>query len=117
MAYLRFMRAAYPHLKASGEARIINFGSVAGVIGLIGYTPYNMAKEAVRALTRTAAREWGPEKITVDKVLPVAETWGPEANFRRLAIRWVAMDLRKRTLRRWFGFLPARTLSSSRDRA
>ena len=80
IAYLRMMQAAYPYLKASGEGRIVNFGSMAGVIGLAGYTPYNMAKEAVRALTRTAAREWGPDKITVNNVLPVAETWGPEAD-------------------------------------
>lgn len=80
VAYLRAMQAAYPYLKASGEGRIINFGSLAGVVGLVGYGPYNMAKEAVRALTRTAAREWATDKITVNNVLPVAETWGPEAN-------------------------------------
>lgn len=78
IAYLRMMQACYPYLKASGEGRIINFGSMAGVVGLVGYGPYNMAKEAVRALTRTAAREWGVDKITVNNVLPVAETWGPE---------------------------------------
>lgn len=80
IAYLRFMQAAYPLLKASGQGRVINFGSMAGVIGLVGMGPYNMAKEAVRALTRTAAREWAGDKITVNNVLPVAETWGPEAN-------------------------------------
>ncbi|MDR6672187.1 SDR family oxidoreductase [Xanthomonas sp. 1678] len=80
IAYLRAMQAAYPHLKASGEGRIINFGSMAGVVGLAGYAPYNMAKEAVRALTRTAAREWAADKITVNNVLPVAETWGADAN-------------------------------------
>lgn len=79
IAYLRTMQACYPYLKASGEGRVINFGSMAGVIGLVGYGPYNMAKEAVRALTRTAAREWGADKITVNNVLPVAETWGKEA--------------------------------------
>lgn len=79
IAYLRTMQACYPHLKASGEGRVINFGSMAGVIGLVGYGPYNMAKEAVRALTRTAAREWGADKITVNNVLPVADTWGAAA--------------------------------------
>ncbi|WP_454677178.1 SDR family NAD(P)-dependent oxidoreductase [Achromobacter marplatensis] len=80
IAYLRAMQAAYPHLKKSGEGRVINFGSMAGVVGLVGYGPYNMAKEAVRALTRTAAREWGADKITVNNVLPVAETWGPDVD-------------------------------------
>nr|WP_299506872.1 SDR family NAD(P)-dependent oxidoreductase [uncultured Rhizobium sp.] len=80
IAFLRTMQAAYPHLKASGEGRIINFASLAGVAGLPPYAPYNMAKEAARALTRVAAREWGVDKITVNNVLPVADTWGAKAN-------------------------------------
>ena len=76
IAYLRTMQACYPHLKASGEGRVINFASLAGVLGMAGFGPYNMAKEAVRALTRSAAREWGADKITVNNVLPVADTWG-----------------------------------------
>ncbi|GBR43970.1 SDR family NAD(P)-dependent oxidoreductase [Neokomagataea thailandica] len=80
IAALRFMQAAYPYLKASGNGRVINFGSMAGITGLAGMGPYNMAKEAIRALTRTAAREWGRDNITVNNLLPVAETWGPEAH-------------------------------------
>ncbi|MNI39881.1 3-oxoacyl-[acyl-carrier-protein] reductase FabG [compost metagenome] len=75
-AYLRTMQACYPYLKASGDGRVINFASLAGVVGLQGYAPYNMAKEAVRALTRSAAREWGADRITVNNVMPVADTWG-----------------------------------------
>ncbi|KPA04414.1 SDR family NAD(P)-dependent oxidoreductase [Pantoea agglomerans] len=80
IAYLRMMQACYPHLKASGEGRVINFGSAAGITGLLPYAPYGMAKEAVRALTRMAAREWGPDKITVNNMLPVANTWGVSAD-------------------------------------
>lgn len=76
IAYLRTMQACYPYLKASGDGRVINFASMAGVLGLANYGPYAMAKEAVRALTRAAAREWGGDKITVNNVLPVANTWG-----------------------------------------
>ncbi|MQB45412.1 SDR family oxidoreductase [Rhizobium sp. ICMP 5592] len=79
IAYLRFMQASYPYLKESGEGRIINFGSMAGTLGLVGYGPYNMAKEAIRALTRTAAREWGADNITVNNILPIADTWGAAA--------------------------------------
>ena len=46
----------------------------------MGYGPYSMAKEAVRALTRTAAREWAADNITVNNVLPIAQTWGPDVN-------------------------------------
>lgn len=79
IAYLRTMQACYPSLKASGNGRVINFASLAGVLGMVPYGPYDMAKEAVRALTRVAAREWGADKITVNNVLPVANTWGGDA--------------------------------------
>ncbi|WP_418129165.1 SDR family oxidoreductase [Variovorax sp. 375MFSha3.1] len=79
IAYLRTMQACYPYLKACGEGRVINFASLAGVTGLTPYGPYNMAKEAVRALTRTAAHEWGKDNITVNNVMPVADTWGAAA--------------------------------------
>ena len=80
IAYLRTMQACYPYLRTGGQGRVINFGSMAGVMGLVGYGPYNMAKEAVRALTRSAAREWAADKITVNNVLPLAQTWGEEAD-------------------------------------
>lgn len=79
IAYLRVMQACYPHLKASKEGRIINLASCAGILGMTNYGPYAMAKEAVRALTRVAAREWGPDKITVNNILPIADTWDASA--------------------------------------
>ncbi|MCD5971834.1 SDR family oxidoreductase [Pseudomonas sp. CDFA 550] len=78
VAYLRTMQACYPFLKASGEGRVINLGSAGGLLGMVGYAPYGMAKEAVRALTRVAAREWGADKITVNNVMPIADTFGSD---------------------------------------
>lgn len=78
VAYLRTMQACYPYLKASGEGRVINLGSAGGLLGMVGYAPYGMAKEAVRALTRVAAREWGADKITVNNVMPIADTFGSD---------------------------------------
>lgn len=78
IAYLRTMQAAYPYLKASGAGRIINFGSAGGLLGMVGYAPYGMAKEAVRALTRVAAREWGADGITVNNIMPIADTFGSD---------------------------------------
>lgn len=74
LAYLRLMQACHPYLKASGEGRVINFASSVGIKGVAGFTPYGMAKEAIRALTRIAAREWGADGITVNNILPVART-------------------------------------------
>ena len=35
---------------------------------------YNAAKEALRALTRTAAREWAPFGVTVNAICPAAKS-------------------------------------------
>jgi 3-oxoacyl-[acyl-carrier protein] reductase len=79
IACLRTMQAAYPHLKRTGAGRVINFASSVGVLGTAGFAPYAMAKEAIRALTRVAAREWGADGITVNNILPIAQTDAFEA--------------------------------------
>jgi NAD(P)-dependent dehydrogenase (short-subunit alcohol dehydrogenase family) len=66
------MQAAYPHMKAQGWGRIVNFVSAAGITGMAGYAAYNASKEAIRALTRTAAREWGRDGIVVNAIAPGA---------------------------------------------
>jgi NAD(P)-dependent dehydrogenase (short-subunit alcohol dehydrogenase family) len=66
------MRAVHPHMAAQGWGRIVNFASAAGLTGMAGYGAYNMAKESIRALTRTAAREWGREGIVVNAIAPGA---------------------------------------------
>jgi NAD(P)-dependent dehydrogenase (short-subunit alcohol dehydrogenase family) len=67
------MQAAFPHMRKRG-GRIINFASGYGLIGNAGTVGYNITKEAVRALTRTAAREWARYAITVNVVAPTAKT-------------------------------------------
>src|SRR3546814_20552820 len=67
------MQACFPHFPRPG-GRVINMGSTAAVKGLANFLPYTMAKEAIRGLTRVAAREWGQYGITVNAVCPVADT-------------------------------------------
>jgi NAD(P)-dependent dehydrogenase (short-subunit alcohol dehydrogenase family) len=67
------MRAAFPHMRERG-GRIINFGSWYGQMGNYGTVAYNVTKEAVRALSRTAAREWAPVGITVNVITPAGKT-------------------------------------------
>jgi NAD(P)-dependent dehydrogenase (short-subunit alcohol dehydrogenase family) len=43
-----------------------------GNTGAPGYGPYSAAKEGIRSLTRTAAREWGEFGITVNCVCPAS---------------------------------------------
>jgi NAD(P)-dependent dehydrogenase (short-subunit alcohol dehydrogenase family) len=66
------MQAVHPHMQAAGWGRIVNFASAAGITGMRGYGAYNASKEAIRALTRTAAREWGRDGIVVNCIAPGA---------------------------------------------
>jgi NAD(P)-dependent dehydrogenase (short-subunit alcohol dehydrogenase family) len=73
-ASLWFMKAAFPHMKKQNYGKIINFASSSGQIGFPGNTCYNAAKEAIRAISRTAAREWGQYGINVNIINPALET-------------------------------------------
>jgi len=73
-ATLRAMQAVFPYMKAAGGGRIINFGSRKGIMCNPDSAPYNACKEAVRALSRTAANGWGQHGITVNVLNPVIET-------------------------------------------
>jgi NAD(P)-dependent dehydrogenase (short-subunit alcohol dehydrogenase family) len=66
-----FMQAAYPHLKEHGGA-VVNVGSGAGVKGNAEHLAYAATKEAIRATTRVAAREWGRDGIRVNTICPAA---------------------------------------------
>lgn len=72
-----FMKEAYPELKKT-EGKIINFSSGAGISGQATQASYAAAKEAIRAITRVAANEWGPDNINVNLISPIALTEGVE---------------------------------------
>ena len=69
---LRAMQAVYPHMRDAGWGRIVNFASSMGRVGGEGFGAYNASKEAIRALTRTAAREWAKDGIVVNAIAPAA---------------------------------------------
>ena len=70
---LFFMQACLPHLRDHG-GKILNIGSGAGLDGDVGSASYAAATEAVRALTRVAAREWGQYGIHVNTLCPFARS-------------------------------------------
>jgi NAD(P)-dependent dehydrogenase (short-subunit alcohol dehydrogenase family) len=76
-ATLWHMLAALPHLKQSNGS-IINLGSREGIVGGAGYGIYGAGKEAIRGLSRTAAREWGKYGIRINTIAPAA--WSPAAD-------------------------------------
>jgi len=68
----RAMQAVFPHLRAQRWGRIINLVSLNGINAHMYSVDYNAAKEAIRAITRTAAREWARHNILVNAIAPAA---------------------------------------------
>ena len=66
------MQASLPHLRARGGGTIVNFGSSTAIEGNAAFGAYAMAKEAIRGLSRVAAREWGRYGIRVNVIVPNA---------------------------------------------
>jgi len=65
----RYMVAAFDALKVT-QGTVINMGSGAGVMAQPQQAAYGSNKEAIRGLTRIAAREWGGHGITVNAISP-----------------------------------------------
>ncbi len=66
----RVSRAAWPHLRASSRAAVVNTASIAAVAGLPERAVYSASKGAVLALTRAMAADGMPDGIRVNAVNP-----------------------------------------------
>jgi NAD(P)-dependent dehydrogenase (short-subunit alcohol dehydrogenase family) len=63
-------QAVLPDMKAAGGGSIINFGSVSWMAGQGGMAAYTACKSAVLGLTRSLARDFGPDNIRVNAIAP-----------------------------------------------
>lgn len=63
-------RAAYPLLKQSDAASIVQIGSVAGSVSVGSGGPYAMTKAALDQMTRYLAVEWAGNGIRINNVNP-----------------------------------------------
>jgi NAD(P)-dependent dehydrogenase (short-subunit alcohol dehydrogenase family) len=63
-------RAAARYLRASGAGRVINIASDTALWGAPKLLAYVASKGAVIAMTKSMARELGPDRITVNAVAP-----------------------------------------------
>jgi NAD(P)-dependent dehydrogenase (short-subunit alcohol dehydrogenase family) len=80
-------RAAAPLLRASGSGRVVNVASDTAIWGAPRLLSYVASKGAVIAMTRSLARELGPDRIGVTAVAPGILTtpstdYVPEARHR-----------------------------------
>lgn len=70
MTAVEATRALIPRLRETGHGSIVNISSVHGLGAGYGVAPYEAAKAALLALTRSLALELGPMGIRVNAVLP-----------------------------------------------
>lgn len=63
-------QAVYPMMKQAGGGSVINMGSTSWMVGMGGLAAYTAAKSAVVGLTRSLARDWGPDNIRVNSLAP-----------------------------------------------
>ena len=73
MGTFYFMQGCFPYMR-NGGGKIVNVGSAAGTDGLVRWGAYAATKEAIRAITRVAAKEWGKYNINVNAICPASMT-------------------------------------------
>ncbi len=67
---LHCIQAALPYFKKQGGGKIVNICSVAGLMGVFGYTAYCASKHAVRGLTASLRAELKHQNIAVHIAYP-----------------------------------------------
>jgi galactose dehydrogenase len=69
-AYFFAAQAAAPGMIAHGSGSIVNFSSISYMMGNGGYPAYTAANGGITALTRSLARDMGPQGVRVNAIAP-----------------------------------------------
>ncbi|PTX54854.1 NAD(P)-dependent dehydrogenase (short-subunit alcohol dehydrogenase family) [Litoreibacter ponti] len=69
-AYFFACQAVLPQMKDAGGGSIINFSSISYMMGNAGYPLYTAANSGINGMTRSLAREFGPDRIRVNALAP-----------------------------------------------
>ncbi len=69
-AYFFACQAVAPGMKAAGKGAIVNFTSISYMMGQADYPLYTMSNSGLNGLTRSLAREFGPDGIRVNAIAP-----------------------------------------------
>jgi NAD(P)-dependent dehydrogenase (short-subunit alcohol dehydrogenase family) len=73
-------RAVHPHMKARGGGRIVMVNTMSTERVAEGFGIYAASKSALKSITRTLAKELGPDGIRVNGVHP-GYIWGPSVKW------------------------------------
>ena len=69
-AYFFACQHAAPMMKQAGFGSIINFSSISYMMGNAGYPIYTTSNSGINGMTRSLAREFGPNRIRVNALAP-----------------------------------------------
>ncbi|GIT91154.1 3-oxoacyl-ACP reductase [Jannaschia pagri] len=69
-AYFFACQHAIHGMKTAGYGHIVNFSSISYMMGNAGYAIYTSANSGINGMTRSLAREFGPDKIRVNALAP-----------------------------------------------
>ncbi len=64
------MKHAFGWMRKNRRGHFITIASRSGLTGRIGQANYSASKAGVIGLTRSAAKEWGPDQVQANTVLP-----------------------------------------------
>ena len=68
--YFFASQAVIPAMQAAGKGAIVNFSSITYMMGAAGLPAYVAANAAIMGLTRSMAREFGPDHIRINAIAP-----------------------------------------------
>jgi D-xylose 1-dehydrogenase len=93
-------QAVLPGMRAAGGGSIINFSSISWMTSTGGMAIYTAAKSAMLGLTKSLARDFGPDNIRVNAVAP---GW---IRTERQELLWITPEgertmLDRQCLKRW----------------
>ncbi|SMX23790.1 SDR family NAD(P)-dependent oxidoreductase [Boseongicola aestuarii] len=69
-AYFFAGQAVIPGMRKAGHGSIINFSSISYMMGMGDYPAYTSANSGINGLTRSMAREFGPDNIRCNAIAP-----------------------------------------------
>ena len=69
-SYFFACQAVIPGMQAAGGGSIINFSSISYMMGNAGYPVYTTSNSGINGMTRSLAREFGPDRIRVNALAP-----------------------------------------------